>query len=151
MTQHLTILRPFRPEDQEQVKALILAGLGEHWGFIDPTRNPDLNDIPSTYAGAVFLVAWQDGKVVGSGALVPRREGLAEIVRMSVAAAQRRQGIGRRILEQLIEHARALHIRQVVLETTATWQEVIEFYLRFGFRITHYAGGDVYFALDLDD
>jgi hypothetical protein len=36
-----------------------------------------------------------------------------------------------------------------VLETTETWMEVIEFYQRFGFQITNYKDGDVYFALDL--
>lgn len=30
----------------------------------------------------------------------------------------------------------------VVLETTSTWTEVIDFYLRCGFEITHVAGGD---------
>ena len=43
--------------------------------------------------------------------------------------------------------------QRVVLETTSTWPEVIEFYKRFGFRITHHQdghfGGEVHFALDL--
>ena len=40
-------------------------------------------------------------------------------------------------------------VRTVVLETTRTWAEVIQFYLAHGFAITHYAKGDVYFALTL--
>lgn len=38
-------IKPFESEDQEAVQSLILAGLAEHWGEIDPTLNPDLNDI----------------------------------------------------------------------------------------------------------
>jgi putative acetyltransferase len=142
-------ISPFKPDDQAEVKALILAGLGEHWGTIDPTLNPDLNDIATTYAGATFLVAWLAGSVVGTGALVPRAQGRAEIVRMSVAASLRRHGLGRRILTELIAAARTAEYRQITLETTDTWSEVIAFYQRCGFHITHYQGGDVYFAMDL--
>ncbi len=144
----LSIL-PFQPQDQETVKKLILTGLVEHWGVLDPTKNPDLNDIQTTYARAVFLVAWLDGEIVGCGALAPRTDQAAEIVRMSVAGRVRRQGVGQEILNRLLEQARALGFQRVILETTATWSEVIQFYLRCGFHITHYQDDDVYFALDL--
>jgi uncharacterized protein (TIGR00290 family) len=140
-------IKSFRPEDQAEVKSLILAGLVDHWGVLDPTKNPDLNDIAHSYAGATFLVAWQAGRVVGSGALVPRGGGRAEVVRMSVAKDLRRSGIGKLILTRLIEQARTDGYSQVFLETTDTWQEVIAFYLRFGFEITHYSDGDVYFRM----
>lgn len=143
------IIRRFQPADQPAVKALVLAGLVEHWGFLDPTKNPDLDDIAHSYAGATFLIACQGDQIVGCGALIPRPHASAEIVRMSVAAALRRQGVGRRLLEALAQEARQQSIRRLVLETTQTWQEVIRFYLDFGFTITHYHDGDVYFALDL--
>jgi GNAT superfamily N-acetyltransferase len=142
-------IRPFRPQDQAAAKALILAGLKDHWGTLDPAMNPDLNDIAHTYAKATFLVAWEGDKIVGTGALVPRADGTAEIVRMSVAANQRRKGIGRVILQKLCEQAKSSGYKQIVLETTETWSEVIEFYLRFGFQITHYLDGDVYFSLEI--
>ena len=144
-------IRPFRPTDQAQTRKLILAGLKEHWGTLDPAFNHDLKDITKSYAEAVFLVA-EDTKtlrIVGSGALVPRGEGVAEVVRMSVAKPLRRVGLGTRILQSLIDHARALGLQQIILETTETWTEVIAFYQRFGFRITHHQDGDVYFAFDL--
>lgn len=145
----LTIL-PYQPQDQAAVKHLILSGLAEHWSKIDPSQNPDLDDISSNYAGATFLVARMHNRIVGTGALIPRPDGKAEVVRMSVAADMRRKGIGRFILDQLVQRARAAGYRQVILETTAIWLEVIEFYLRYGFHITHFREGDVYFALDLD-
>ena len=143
------LITPFHPDDQAAVKQLILAGLVEHWGFLDPTKNPDLEDIAASYHAVTFLVARQEEEIVGTGALVPRQAGTAEIVRMSVAQQHRRSGIGRRILAALIAQARAQGFQRVILETTATWQEVIEFYLRCGFRITHYQDGDVYFLLEL--
>jgi putative acetyltransferase len=142
-------LTPFHPSDQTAVKELILAGLVEHWGFLDASKNPDLEDIASTYREATFLVARMGERIVGTGALVLRQDGIAEIVRMSVAKDLRQQGIGRTILQALIDQARAQGFHQITLETTATWHEVIEFYQRCGFRITYTQQGDVYFALDL--
>jgi ribosomal protein S18 acetylase RimI-like enzyme len=145
----LTIL-PFQQENQSEVKQLVLNGLREHWGMIDPSKNPDLDDIAASYAGASFLVAWLQKRIVGTGALVSRPDDSAEIVRMSVANNLRRRGIGKLILNQLVLRARAAGYRQVFLETTSSWQEVIEFYLRYGFHFTHYQAGDAYFALELD-
>jgi putative acetyltransferase len=142
------VFSAFSRSDQEEARRLVLAGLGEHWGNIDPTRNPDLNDIAVSYAESFFLVARLDGRLVGTGALVPRGEE-AEIVRMSVARDLRRQGIGRQILSRLVEQARRSGFLRIYLETTAAWQEVIDFYLDAGFAITHYQDGDVYFSLDL--
>ena len=146
--EEVTIL-PFQAEDQAQVKALILAGLGEHWGGIDPTLNPDLNNIQSSYGEATFLVAWHAGRIVGTGALLPRPGLTGEIVRMSVAADCRRRGIGRRILDHLVEKARSAGYRRLTLETTATWQDAVGFYLGYGFNITHYHEGDVYFVIEV--
>jgi len=146
MDRQIKIL-PFEPENQEAVKRLILDGLVEHWGWLDPHKNPDLNDITTTYAGETFLVAWDSGTIIGTGALIHRATDTAEIVRMSVAKKARRQGIGRMILEELIVRARAEGIRKIVLETTETWQDVIAFYLNAGFHITHHQDGDVFFEL----
>ena len=144
----ITIVQ-FQPDDQIEVKTLILAGLAEHWGVLDPSLNPDLNDIRSSYKDAIFLVAWQQARIIGTGALVPRSNQTAEIVRMSVAAGMRRQGIASRILQELCQQAKAAGYERIVLETTETWDDAIGFYHRFGFKITHYLDGDVYFALDL--
>jgi len=146
--QNIAIL-PLQPKHQAEAKELILAGLAEHWGTLDPSKNPDLNDISSNYSKGLFLVALQNNKIIGTGAIVPRSNDVAEILRMSVAAIMRRQGIGKMILTQLCEYAKSNGYKRIILETTDTWQEAIEFYKRLGFQITHYLDGDVYFALDL--
>jgi putative acetyltransferase len=140
----------FTPQDQSEARELILRGLGEHWGWIDPSRNPDLEDIAFSYSQAWFIVVRCGGVLVGTGALVPRSPEEAEIVRMSVDQELRRQGVGRQILDRLVEEARGRGFRRIILETTATWKDVIAFYLAYGFRITHDLDGDVYFVLELD-
>lgn len=143
------IIQPFQPEDQAEVRALILAGLQEHWGVLDPRKNPDLQDIHTSYAEAVFLVARMQSRIIGTGALVPRGLATGEILRMSVAGDLRRRGVGSLLLHRLIEEAKALGMRQLVLETTETWQPAIAFYRGFGFQETHRQAGDVYFKMGI--
>jgi GNAT superfamily N-acetyltransferase len=143
------VVQPFQPKYQSDVKDLILAGLTEHWGTLDPGKNPDLNDIELSYSTGLFLVAMQDNKIIGTGAIVPISEKLAEIVRMSVLPQMRRTGVGKLILVRLCDYARLNGYERIILETTETWHEAIEFYKNFGFQITHHRGGDVYFSLDL--
>ena len=143
------LLRPIEPSDQAEARELILAGLEQHWGFRDASKNPDLAEICASYAGAIFLVACEGDRIIGTGALVTagQRARVGEIVRMSVAADRRRRGVGRIILRELLRHAERLRVSTVVLETTKTWDDVIRFYLANGFTVTHHADGNVYFAL----
>lgn len=141
------IIRPFQPADQAAIKQLILDGLAGHWGTLDPTLNPDLNDIANSYRGETFLVAVQKGTIVGCGALV-EEEGMAgygRIVRMSVSQENRRQGIGQLILHHLQLAGKQRHFRKIVLETTQTWTEVVAFYQANGFEIIGCYNGDTHF------
>jgi GNAT superfamily N-acetyltransferase len=129
-------IRPFDAGLQREVRDLIAEGLAEHFGSYDATRNPDLEDIAAVYAPGVFLVATIEGRLVGTGALVPETAGVGRIVRMSVRAAMRRRGIASAILAELAAAASAAGYRRLVLETTADWAEVIEFYRSQGFELT---------------
>ena len=140
---------PFQLENQAAVKSLILDGLVEHWGTLDESKNPDLDNIALSYADATFLVAWLDDEIIGTGAFIPRSESQVEIVRMSVQKELRRKGIGQQILSELCKRASQDGYEEVILETTETWQDVIDFYLQYGFEITHYLDEDVYFRLKL--
>jgi len=144
----LTIV-PFRPEDQQAVRALILAGLEEHWGMLDESKNPDLDNIASSYMDGVFLVAWQDEEIVGTGAFRPISDDTVQIVRMSVKREKRRQGIGREILTELCWRAYHQGYTWAILETTASWNDAIAFYRACGFHVTHEEAGDIYFAMNL--
>ena len=142
-------MREFVPSDQVAARTLILMGLGEHWGWIDETINPDLDDIATRYAGQTFLVVYAGDTLIGTGALIHETDGTARIVRMSVAAARRREGIGNQLLRALVEQARQRGYSLIVVETTATWTEVIAFYHRYGFRTVDERDGEMHFELTL--
>ncbi len=143
-------IRPFHPQDQTAVKTLILAGLVEHWGTLDPTLNPDLNDIARSYANSTFLVVILNEEIVATGALIlEETEGIStgRIVRMSTNKRHRRQGVGYKLLDALCKAAKDTGYELIVCETTSTWQNVITFYLNYGFEIIGEWGGDTHFQL----
>lgn len=143
------VIRPVNPTDQVKAKTLILDGLIEWWGTLDPTLNPDLDDIARHYADEIFLVAYQGADLVGTGALIKEDGRTGRVVRMSVAKSARRQGIGKQILNELIQHGTNRGYQRIVLETTATWTSTVAFYERYGFRTTHFANGDRHFVMEL--
>lgn len=109
-------------------RRLVLEGLGEHFGFIDETMNPDLDDIAASFGPGVFLVALDGGEIVGTGGLLPAGDSRASIVRMSTRASHRRRGVGGAVLSSLLEQARSSGYGSVVLVTNAAWIDVIAFY-----------------------
>ena len=131
----------FQRSDQDAVRALILSGLGEHWGEIDESLNPDLADITASYAGGRTIVVRLQDSIVATGTITRRDAMTAEILRMSVASGHRRMGLGRLVVDELITTARQWGVRAVVLETSARWREVIAFYASCGFALTHLADG----------
>jgi ribosomal protein S18 acetylase RimI-like enzyme len=150
MTTTNLVIRPFSRADQAAARGLILGGLAEHFGRLDETLNPDLDDIWTHYvaAGALFVLAEIDGVLVGTGALVAEGTG-GRLVRISVAPAQRRRGLGRALVDHLVRAARARGWPQVLVETNHDWYDAIALYQRYGFREYTRAAGEVHMALDL--
>lgn len=60
-----------------------------------------------------FILAEDDGMIVGVGALHLIWDSLAEVRTMAVAPAYKGQGVGRQIVEQLLEEGRELGVTQI--------------------------------------
>lgn len=148
ISKQLTI-RTFRPGDQDPVRELVLSSLEERWGVLDPTKNPDLFDISNHYQMGVFLVGVFQGEIVGTGAFLPEEESVCRIVRMSTVKDLRNQGIGTRILDKLVSIARSQGYAAIVLETTASWQDAVDFYLKRGFQSQGIREGDHHFVREI--
>ncbi len=139
-------IRPFQPEDQPAVRRLILDGLGEHFGVVDETRNPDVDDIAGHYTerGHVFLVAVHGEEIIGSAALVCEDAQTGQLVRVSVARAWRRRGLARSLIQQLIAVARACGLKRLWMETNDDWEAAIGLYASCGFVEYDRREGNVY-------
>jgi predicted GNAT family N-acyltransferase len=99
--------------------------------FVAEQSVPPEEELDEADATAIHAVALYQGQVVGTGRLVDRDGGLAQIGRMAVEAAWRRRGIGGQILGFLEEEARALGMRRCMLHA----QEYVKsFYAAHGYR-----------------
>jgi amino-acid N-acetyltransferase len=77
-----------------------------------------------------FVVAEQDGKVIGFGALHVMWQDLAEVRTLAVAKSAKRKGIGAAMLRELLERARVLGVHRVFC---LTFEE--EFFRSHGFEV----------------
>ena len=141
----------FEAQDASAVRELIVQGLAERWGRYDPRFNPDLENFAEHYNSSVILVAKRGSRIVGVGVLQPEAGGVGRIVRMSVAGDCRRRGIGTLILEGLLQAARERGYESAVLETTASWESAVRFYVSRGFIPTEARDGDQGFVLALTE
>jgi amino-acid N-acetyltransferase len=117
-------LRPAEPADAAAIHGLLQ-------GFVEQQVMLPRSVAQIAAAIGEFIVAVEDGRVVGSAALRRYGPGLAEIGALAVATELHGAGIGRRLVEVLLDTARATGVQRVF---ALTLQE--QFFERLGFRRT---------------
>lgn len=88
---------------------------------------------PPTDVGGIFLVAYLNGMPAACGALRPIEHGLVEVRRMFVCKEARRNGLGRRMLEELEAAAERRGYHAMRLETGYRQLPAISLYTQYGF------------------
>lgn len=132
MTAHAITVRLAQPRDAHAIalmsRDLVESGLG--WKYdaahvLRAMRNPD----------TLAPVACDRGRIAGFG-LMEFGEERAHLVLLAVRPAQRRLGIGRRLLDWLVESARTAGIASLHLELRAGNEAAQRFYRAMGFDET---------------
>lgn len=119
--------------DQPDVLGLIRA-LDEFHVGLYPAESNHFLDVETMKGPAVsFLVARLEGVPVGCGALLRDPRGFGEIKRMYLDPASRGRGIGRKILDRLVELAAEAGLATLRLETGIHNLEALSLYRSFGF------------------
>ncbi len=116
------VIRPARTADVRGIRELV-APLAEQRVLVSKEAVTYFESLQE------FRVAELDGRVVGCGALHVMWEDLAEVRTLAVAADQLGTGLGGRLLEVLVEEARALGVRRLFCLTFETG-----FFGRHGFE-----------------
>jgi GNAT superfamily N-acetyltransferase len=127
-------VRPFRAADQAAARVLVEEGLGEHFGYVDRSANPDLIDIATSYATApnAFFVAEADGTLVGTtGLIVTANTG--RLVRVAVARDYRRLGVATLMMTYVANFAGRAGLAKLVAHTQPEWADAMGFYQSHGF------------------
>lgn len=149
-------IETFRSEHASAFDALNRAWLVDH-DLLEPADEEHLTDPWNSILtpGGQIFVAIRDEEVLGTCAIAPHGPGVAEIVKLAVAPAARGQGLGRRLVEACLAHAREHGIRRVVLLSSTRLGSALKLYVALGFQHRPlpadipYATADVYMELDL--
>ena len=117
------IIRPAKEEDVPAIVDLVNTYAAQNLML---PRSP--REVERTLTS--WLVAEQDGRVIGCGALSILSPDLAEIRSLAVAPDRAGKGIGSRLVQKLVEKARQLGLKQVAALTLRQ-----SFFERQGFEV----------------
>lgn len=118
--------------DQPEVCALLDAS-GALMASLYPAHSNHLLALDALRApNVVFIVARENGRAVGCGAVV-QANGWAEVKRMFVSPASRGRGIGRQLLRKLETIAVTRGCERLRLETGVSQPEALALYRSAGF------------------
>jgi GNAT superfamily N-acetyltransferase len=116
----------------------------------------EVASLPGSYAPPAgrLLLARVDDAVAGCIALQPRGQGECEMKRLYVRGEHHGIGLGRLLVTSVIDEARRIGYRRIVLDTLPVMKAAHHLYLSFGFsEIPAYrynpVQGTRYLALDL--
>lgn len=86
--------------------------------------------------GRILMACDEGGRAIGCCALIPCHvhEGVLELAKLAVSPGLRGKGLGRQIVEAMIEEARTMGARAVRLETSTTLANAVRLYESVGFR-----------------
>jgi GNAT superfamily N-acetyltransferase len=125
------------PPDSSLVKILFreyASALGVDLAFQHFDR--ELADLPGDYApktGALLLAVEGDGPALGCVALRRLEPGLCEMKRLYVRPAARGRGVGRALIEAIVDRARLLDYRAMRLDTLPVQSDAQRLYQAVGF------------------
>ena len=130
-----TVFRAFQPADQEAFRQLNEAWIEKYFRLEEKDRET-LND-PQKYIlnkGGFIIMAERAGVPIGCCALIDLKDGRFEVAKMTIAESERSRGVGRQLLEHVVEFARSQSIATLYLETNAALKNAIHVYETVGFR-----------------
>jgi putative acetyltransferase len=157
--QSAVLIRSFQSEDAVDFRLLNEEWITRHFR-LEEKDSRTLSD-PGQYIlspGGYIAMAMVQQEAVGCCALIRLDDTSFEVAKMAVTPAWQGQGLGRKLLEHVIQHARELKAKRLYLETNSTLVPAIRLYESLGFchlpaeRVTRspYRRADVYMELFLE-
>jgi putative acetyltransferase len=150
-------IREATAADGDAIRAIVEETLAEFGFPVESSGiDADLSDIPRSYqsrSGVFRVIENENGEIVGCGGLYPVDDKSVELRKMYFRPEIRGQGLGRRLLDDLVAEARRRNYARIELETASHLETAIALYQRAGFVETegpkHSNRCDRTFALEL--
>lgn len=127
------IIRPAILSDLDEIRSMLREYAA--WLEVDlcfQNFEQELAELPGEYAPPRGRLLIAEG--AGCVALRPIEEDICEMKRLYVRPAFRGSGLGRRLVEKLIEEARTIGYRSMRLDTMPKMDSAQRMYASFGFR-----------------
>jgi GNAT superfamily N-acetyltransferase len=143
------------------VHAAAFAALNRAWlvdnDLYEPADEPQLADPWGQIIapGGQIYVALVGDEVVGTAAVVPHQPGVIELAKLAVVPHAQGHGLGRRLVETCIAHARRIGARRLMLVSSSRLRAALRLYESMGFQHRPlpspppYATADVCMELEL--
>jgi phosphinothricin acetyltransferase len=129
-------IRPYEAGDSEKVRSFFLAVPEEDRTFFkEDVTDPHVIAQRVAGEGVVLLAVDESGDVVGFASLSPgvaRASHVADL-RLVVAASARRQGLGRRLAQEILVEALRHGFLKVTVDVAADNQSAIDMFRQLGF------------------
>ena len=84
--------------------------------------------------GGYVFMAYLGHQAVGCVALIPMGNGVYELSKMAVSPEQRGLGIGRRLLQHAVTHAKRIGAKSLFLGSNSRLENAVHLYESIGFR-----------------
>jgi RimJ/RimL family protein N-acetyltransferase len=128
-------IEEFRPEQAEAFARLNRSWLVEY-GLLEPSDEPQLADPVGEILepGGRIFVACLGGEVVGTAAVLPHGADAMELVKLGVAPEVQGRGVGRRLVDACIAHARETGARRLLLISNSRLAAAVRLYEKLGFE-----------------
>lgn len=128
------IIRDFRETDKDALTEISLPWL-ERNGLLEPADLEQLSHPERILeAGGRIFMAEADGRPVGMMMLEPFGNGVAEPFKFGVLEAYRNRGMGKALMEAVIDAARAMGVHTLVLTSHHSLKAALHIYESYGFR-----------------
>ncbi|OGS41550.1 MAG: hypothetical protein A3K67_02595 [Euryarchaeota archaeon RBG_16_62_10] len=124
----MIIVRPFSPTDIQDVMDVVKRSLGEVYP-------PSLYLTMHNLWREGFIIALEDGQVVGFLAAVESGAKVARVLMLAVLPESRKRSHGSRLLSELYAACIARGLDTVVLEVRKSNKEALAFYERHGYSV----------------
>lgn len=123
-------------QDEKAIGTLVFDVMKEFDLPIKPGGSEaDLKNIEANYFArdGVFLVAEEEGKLVGIAGARRSEENVLELVRMAVTKDWRGKGCARNLISTVLSFARDLGYERIIVEPARQYPGGTDFLMRFGF------------------
>ena len=129
------VIRPFQAGDEAAFRALNEEWIVRYFGM--ESKDEQIFSDPHASVlkkGGMILFATIAGKCVGCCALLRIGEAEFEVAKMAVAPECRGAGVGRQLLQAVIEEGKSAGAKRLYLETNHVLEPAIHLYESLGFR-----------------